>query len=194
MVGFPGVTDRCCQAAPAKKPPSNTSPPNLSGRAPARKVGIAVGCGWDYGGMPLGCPWKYREKAVKSPWVTRIIPTPGAVATAVLDARDGHELSADLYGKGHLAGEPLSLMVVCHPRDLPDGEGHPDVRTEGRHPTFPEVIDAGDLLAPGAVFHIVFICTPAGVTREPVDLNGALAVQADQVGEAKKSPLIHARA
>jgi hypothetical protein len=137
--------------------------------------------------MPLGCPWKYREKAVKSPWVTRIIPTPGAVATAVLTAEDGHELSADLYGKGHLAGEPLSLMVVCHPRTESDGD-------VGRHPTFPEVIDAGDLLAPGAVFHIVFICTPAGVTREPVDLDGALAVQADQVGEAKKSPLIHARA
>ncbi len=113
--------------------------------------------------MPLGCPWKYREKAVKSPWVTRIIPTPGAVATAVLTAEDGHELSADLYGKGHLAGEPLSLMVI----------------------------DAGDLLAPGAVFHIVFICCPAGVTREPVELDGALAVQADQVGEAKQSPILH---
>lgn len=127
----------------------------------------------------------HRENTVITPWITRIIPTPGAVATAVATAEDGHELSADLYGKGHLAGEPHSLMVVCHPRTESDGD-------VGRHPTFPEVIDAGDLLAPGDVFHVVFVCVPAGVTREPVDMDGALAVQADQVGEAKASPLIHA--
>ena len=139
--------------------------------------------------MPSGCRGSTGEKAVKSPWVVRIIPTPGAVATAVSTAEDGHELSADLYGKGHLAGEPLSLMVVCLPRPamVPPGEPGPI----GRHPTFPEVIDAGDLLAPGAVFHIVFVCTPAGVTREPIELDGALGVQADQVGEAKASPILH---
>lgn len=138
----------------------------------------------------------HRENTVITPWITRIIPTPGAVATAVATAEDGHELSADLYGKGHLAGEPHSLMVVCHPR-TPVGPGDvPGTSVEkhpiGRHPTFPEVIDAGDLLAPGDVFHVVFVCVPAGVTREPVDMDGALAVQADQVGEAKASPLIHA--
>lgn len=149
-----------------------------------------AGRAWDYCGTPSDARWTHRENTVITPWITRIIPTPGAVATATATAEDGHELSADLYGKGHLAGEPLSLMVVCQPRDamVPPGEPGPI----GRHPTFPEVIDAGDLLAPGAVFHIVFVCTPAGVTREPVELDGALGVQADQVGEAKTSPLIHA--
>lgn len=148
-----------------------------------------MGCRWDYGGMPSGCRGSTGENTVKSPWVARIIPTPGAVATAICTAEDGHELSADLYGKGHKHGEPLSLMVVCQPRPamVPPGEPGPI----GRHPTFPEVIDAGDLLAPGAVFHIVFVCVPTGVTREPIELDGALGVQADQVGEAKTSPLLH---
>jgi hypothetical protein len=76
-------------------------------------------------------------------------------------------------------------MVVAHPRATDDGD-------VGRHPTWPEVIDAADLLAPGAVFHILFVACPPGVTREPVEVGGALAVQADQVGQAQRSPLIHA--
>lgn len=167
----------------SKARPSNTSPPKIGGETPVRKAVVAVGRPWDYRRSPSDARWKHRGNTVKTPWTTRIIPTPGAVATAVLTADDGHELSADLYGKGHRAGEPHSLMVVCHPRTVPDGD-------VGRHPTFPEVIDAGDLLAPGDVFHIVFVCTPAGVEREAVDFGGALGVQADQVGEAKTKPQI----
>lgn len=100
-------------------------------------------------------------------------------------------MSADLYGKGHHLGELHSLMVVCHPRAVDDDDS-PEERFEGRHPTFPEVIDAADLLAPGAVFHILFVACPEGIEREPIELDGALAVQADQVGEALASPLIHA--
>ncbi len=177
----------------SKARPSNTSPPKIGGDTPARKVGIALGCPRDYGGMPSGRPWSSGKTTVITPWTTRVIATPGAVATATATAEDGHELSADLYGGGG-QGKPFSLMVVCHPR--PPAK-HPYTRRGedsdpiGRHPTFPEVIDAGDLLAPGAVFHIVFVCVPNGVTRDPVELDGALGVQADQVGEAKTSPLLH---
>ncbi len=104
-------------------------------------------------------------------------------------------MSADLYGKGHLAGEPHTLMVVCHARLHSDGGDPPAVHPVGRYPTIPEVLTAGDLLTPGDVFHILFICVPVGVTREPVALDGALGVQADQVGEATVAsprPLIHA--
>lgn len=75
-------------------------------------------------------------------------------------------------------------MVVAHPRDEPDGG------PVTRHPTFSEVLDAADALAPGDVFHIVFLACPRGVERELPDEGGALGVQAEQVGEAKKSPLI----
>ena len=138
-------------------------------------------------------PWNTRGNTVKTPWETRIIPTPGAVATATYTAEDGHEVSADLYGTGP-PGQPLSLMVVCNPIAVPDGEesGIKAMRPVGRHPTYPEVIDAADLLAPGAVFQILFVACPVGVEREPVEVGGALGVQADQVGEARKSPLIHA--
>ncbi len=172
-----------------KGPPSNTLLPKMSGRAPPRKGGACgrtpVGLLWE----AVGLPWKYREKAVKTPWEGRVIPTPGAVATATLTAEDGHEVTADLYQK---PGEPFSLMVVAHPRPAMVPPGEPgDV---SRHPTFAEVIDAADLLAPGGVFQIMFVACPKGVEREPVEVGGALGVQADQVGIATKSPLILARA
>lgn len=132
----------------------------------------------------MGC----RGSTVKTPWESRLIPTPDAVATATYTADDGHEVTADLYGKGHLYGEPHRLVVVAHPRIEADG---PVNREVTRHPTFPEVIDAADLLAPGGVFDIRFVACPAGVEREAETADGALGVQANQVGEARMSPLLH---
>lgn len=146
--------------------------------------------------MPSECRWNHRGNTVKSPWTTRLIPTPGAVATATYTAEDGHELSADLYGAGP-PGEPLSLMVVCHPRTDSRPHDVPGTSVEesvSRHPTYPEVIAAADLLAPGTVFQTIFVACPVGVQREPVEVGGALGVECDQVGQATKSPLIHAQA
>lgn len=119
-----------------------------------------------------------RMTGVRSPWVSRIIPSKDAVATSSLAAEDGHELRADLYGRGAAFGEPHRLTVTCEPLQFDDGEPGRE-----RWPTLLEMLGAADALAPGAVLTFTFVANPRGVERVDVPPGTVRSLEAAQVGQ-----------
>ena len=120
-----------------------------------------------------------------TPWELRAIPSPGAAVTAARTAEDGHQLLADLHGRGARHNEPYRLVLACEPLLYIDDDDV-ELGPQERWPTFVELADAADFLIPGQVLSLQFFSNPEGVPRVEVPPGARRAIEVTQIGELKQ--------
>jgi hypothetical protein len=136
--------------------------------------------------VPVGSKADGRVNEAETPWELRAIPSLNAAVTAARTAEDGHELVADLFGRGARWNEPHRLVLRCEPHRL-EADGLGFVETVERWPSFfPELIEAADFIVPGAVLQLVFFANPEGVPRVEVPPGTPRTIEVGQVGELKE--------
>lgn len=95
-------------------------------------------------------------------WTERVYATKGPVSRSIgRTAEDGHLIVADLLHPQAGAKGP-TLMVTCAPLTFDDGA--PQLE---RFPTFMELVEAADELAPLAMYATMFPTFPVGDREAP---------------------------
>lgn len=95
-------------------------------------------------------------------WTERTGPQgPGIARSIEATAEDGHPIRADLMRPLGLNAAP-TIMVTCDPVTFDDGADQLE-----RFPTFMELVEAADELAPLCVFNTIFPTYPPGEREAP---------------------------